>query len=57
MSRETKKIVDVRITNISKSPFTIMKNSAKAEFRSLTPEEGKELKPLHPTALKLLTGY
>ena len=46
--------IDVRVTNTTPTPYTIKKNTRVAEFKIMSPEEPKELKPLNTAALKVL---
>ena len=45
---------DIRVTNTTPTPYTIKRNTTIAEFKILSPEEAKELKPLNTAALKVL---
>ena len=47
--------IEVRVTNTTPTPYTIKKNTTVAEFKIMSPEEAKELKPLNTAALKVLT--
>ena len=46
--------IDIRVTNTTPTPYTIKRNTTIAEFKILSPEEAKELKPLNSAALKVL---
>ena len=47
--------LDIRVTNTAHTPYTIKTNTTVAEFKIMSPEEAKELKPLITAALKVLT--
>ena len=47
--------IDVRVTNTTPTPYTIKKYTTIAEFKIISPEEAKELKPLNTAALNVLT--
>ena len=55
ISTASNRIIDVRVTNTTPTPYTIKKNTTVAEFEIMSPEEAKELKPLNTAALKVLT--
>ena len=47
-------IIEVRVTNISPSPFTLKKNATVADFTILSLQIAKQLHPLISAALKVL---
>ena len=55
ISTASNRKIDVRVTNTTPTPYTIKKNTTIAEFKIMSPEEAKELKPLNTAALKVLT--
>ena len=55
ISTASNRKIDVRVTNTTPTPYTIKKNTTVAEFKIMSPEEAKELKPLNTAALKVLT--
>ena len=55
ISTASNRKIDVRVTNTTSTPYTIKKNLTIAEFKIMSPEEAKELKPLNTAALKVLT--
>ena len=54
ISTASNRKIDIRVTNTTPTPYTIKRNTTIAEFKILSPEEAKELKPLNTAALKLL---
>ena len=55
ISTASNRKIDVSVTNTTQTPYTIKKNTTVAEFKVMSPEEAKELKPLNTAALKELT--
>ena len=55
ISTASNRKIEVRVTNTTPTPYTIKKNTTVAEFKIMSPEEAKELKPLNTAALKVLT--
>ena len=55
ISTASNRKIDIRVTNTTPTPFTIKRNTTIAEFKILSPEEAKELRPLNTAALKVLT--
>ena len=55
ISTATNRKIDVRVNNTTPTPYTIKKNTTIAEFKIMSPEEAKELRPLNTAALKGLT--
>ena len=55
ISTASNRKIDVRVTNTTPTPYTINMNTTIAEFKIMSPEEAKELKPLNTAALKVLT--
>ena len=55
ISTASNRKIGVRVTNTTPTPYTIKKNSTIWEFKIMSPEEAKELKPLNTAALKVLT--
>ena len=54
ISTASNRKIDIRVTNTTPTPYTIKRNTTIAEFKILSPEEAKELKPLNTAALKVL---
>ena len=46
--------LDIRVTNTAHTPYTIKKNTTVSEFKIMSPEEAKELKPLNTVAPRCL---
>ena len=54
MSTTTDRIIAVRVTNTTESPYTINKNTQIAEFSVVTPEQSKFIKPVDMAVLSMI---
>ena len=54
MSTITDKMIAVRVTNTTESPYTINKNTQIAEFSLVTPEQSKFIKPVDMAILSMI---
>ena len=54
ISTASNRKIDIRVTNTTPTPYTIKRNTTIAEFKILSPEGAKDLKPLNTAALKVL---
>ena len=55
MSTITDRKIAVRVTNTTKSPYTINKNTQIAEFSVVTPEQSKFIKPVDTAILSMIS--